>query len=442
MPMWRSAGKPGGSLPSGLGEGVAGVGDGRAREVGRVPVGVVHHLHDVRVEEGLGGRDRVHGRRDRCLGPQGQLPRHRADEARVDEGLVALHVHHDLVLAEAEQVDGLGEAVGARGMRGRGGADAPAERRHRVRDLGVVGRDHHLLGAALRGPLGDPGDHGLAGDVGEHLARQARRAQARRDDDLEGEGLHRRGAPQRFFFGAELPRLFLEHDGDVVAHREGEPVGAADELVRPRGGGPGGPCRSGRRGFRGAWDPSGAFPGGEAIEEEGVEFRRQRRLDAKEPHPRIRECRAFYGILLRHDDDFRPGQAQLRGLEMVVVGKRMALRARRPAAPRCAKNRAGLPMPATAATRRPRAASANSAGASSWPEKETKRSPREGHRELARRRNDVGSIGLALCSAVRRRHGHDWNANGLGWEQDGDDIENSSPGVVPSSPSCFSRGRS
>ena len=51
-------------------------------------------------------------------------------------------------------------------------------------------RDDHLLGAALGGPLGDPGDHGLARDVGEHLARQARRAQPRRDDGLEGEGLH------------------------------------------------------------------------------------------------------------------------------------------------------------------------------------------------------------------------------------------------------------
>ena len=68
---------------------------------------------------------------------------------------------------QLQEVDGLGQPVGARGVRSRGGADAPAEPGHGVGDVGVVRGDHHFLGAAFRGPLRHPRDHGLAGDVGE-----------------------------------------------------------------------------------------------------------------------------------------------------------------------------------------------------------------------------------------------------------------------------------
>src|SRR5579862_4807210 len=60
---------------------------------------------------------------------------------------------------------------------------------------------------------------------------------------------------------------------------------------------------------------------------EFFEIGRKDRVDAKKPHPRIGECRAFYGILFSHDDDLRPGDLEVLPLERMVVGKSERLRA-------------------------------------------------------------------------------------------------------------------
>src|SRR6187399_1778374 len=49
----------------------------------------------------------------------------------------------------------------------------------------------------------------------------------------------------------------------------------------------------------------------DACEDEIVEVARQDRLDAQEPHARIGERGAFYGILLGHDDQLGAGQLQV-----------------------------------------------------------------------------------------------------------------------------------
>jgi hypothetical protein len=49
-------------------------------------------------------------------------------------------------------------------------------RAHASRTRCVVGGDHDARRALLHRALGDPHDHRLAGDVGERLARQPRRA--------------------------------------------------------------------------------------------------------------------------------------------------------------------------------------------------------------------------------------------------------------------------
>ena len=102
---------------------------------------------------------------------------------------------------------------------------------------------------------------------------------------------------------------------------------------------------------------------GDAREEELVELGREDRLDAQEPHARVGECGAFYGILLGHDDrPRRPGSFSSAALVGVMVGEGDAARgdaerARggRRSAPDCRCRRSPT-------TERPRAASANSAG--------------------------------------------------------------------------------
>ena len=53
----------------------------------------------------------------------------------------------------------------------------------RRRSSGVVGRDHHAADVRLDRAAPDVNDHRLAGDVGERLARQARRRHAGRDEN-------------------------------------------------------------------------------------------------------------------------------------------------------------------------------------------------------------------------------------------------------------------
>src|SRR5258705_13580864 len=54
---------------------------------------------------------------------------------------------------------------------------------------------------------------------------------------------------------------------------------------------------------------------GDAGEEELLELGGKHRIDAHQPHARVGECRAFYGILFGHDDELRARELELRGLE-------------------------------------------------------------------------------------------------------------------------------
>src|SRR5690242_19351298 len=65
----------------------------------------------------------------------------------------------------------------------------------------------------------------------------------------------------------------------------------------------------------------------EALEQECVEGLGEDRVHAQEPHARVGECAAFYGILLRHEDHLGLAQLEVARLEQVMVGKRMPLSA-------------------------------------------------------------------------------------------------------------------
>ena len=74
-------------------------------------------------------------------------------------------------------------------------------------DVGVVGRDDDARARRQRGALRDAHDHRQAADVGQRLARQARRRQPRRNQDGEGHaaqaaGRRRRSARSRGRAGA------------------------------------------------------------------------------------------------------------------------------------------------------------------------------------------------------------------------------------------------
>jgi hypothetical protein len=88
---------------------------------------------------------------------------------------------------------GLGDAVGAGGVVGAGHHGLPAGAGHGLGDGGRVGGDRHGADAGLHGAAPHMHDHGLARDVGERLVGQARRAEARGDQN-EGIG---HGTPVR-----------------------------------------------------------------------------------------------------------------------------------------------------------------------------------------------------------------------------------------------------
>ncbi len=107
------------------------------------------------------------------------------DQRGVEQRLVALHVDDDLVVGEAQQLRGLGQAVGARRVIGARHARRDAVRDDRIAHALVVGGDDDARRAACQRALGHAHDHRLAGDVGQRLARQARRRVARRNQDGE-----------------------------------------------------------------------------------------------------------------------------------------------------------------------------------------------------------------------------------------------------------------
>jgi hypothetical protein len=108
------------------------------------------------------------------------------------------------------------------------------------------------------------------------------------------------------------------------------------------------------------------FPaeGGEAVQEELVEFGREDRVHPQEPHARVGECRAFYGILLGHDDDLGRGKLQLLRRELVVVGELDAARGDPERGEQLEETRRVADALPPATVWRPRAENANSAGPS------------------------------------------------------------------------------
>jgi hypothetical protein len=99
----------------------------------------------------------VRRRRDRGRGSLGERRGDGSDQARLDQRLVALHVHHDRVGRDAERARRLGDAVGAAGMvhGGHGPPSSRAQRRARG-DVLVVGGDHHLRRRRSRAPSPRP----------------------------------------------------------------------------------------------------------------------------------------------------------------------------------------------------------------------------------------------------------------------------------------------
>ena len=137
-----------------------------------------------------------------------------------------------------------GEAVGAGRVVGARHDRVEAVRARRQRDARVVGGDDDARARRLpRARSATRTTIGLPRDVGERLARQARRRVARRDEDRERVGRSALTSRSFPFLGRELARLVLEHHRNAVADRIGEPVRLRDELLRARGRRSSGPLR-------------------------------------------------------------------------------------------------------------------------------------------------------------------------------------------------------
>ena len=100
-------------------------------------------------------------------------------QGRIDQGLVALHIDDDLVVGQAQDLAGLGQAVAAAGV-----VAACQHGAHAMRGAGL----HHALvvachddrsGSGLGRLLGHANDHRFARQVRQRLVRQSRGCQAR-----------------------------------------------------------------------------------------------------------------------------------------------------------------------------------------------------------------------------------------------------------------------
>ena len=162
-----------------LRRGVAAMGDRRAGEVEREAPAVDDDLHPVRIGEvrRLGA---VHQRGHRGLGGLLEGRDDGVDHEALDQGLVALDVHHDVV---GEAAARLGEPVGAgRVVRARQQRSRP-EAAAGLGDARVVGGDEHVAeplrpARALVHPL----EHGQAGDRRQRLPGEAARRVPGRND--------------------------------------------------------------------------------------------------------------------------------------------------------------------------------------------------------------------------------------------------------------------
>ena len=162
------------------------VGNHRTRKVERPHLRVDHDLGRIGVlqrGQSVGRRKGFHQRRDvgrRVV----ETAFHGLDLRRVDERLVALHVHHHVVFpafARTNLLVGFPAAVRAAPVVGRGHFDLAAERQHGIADTLVVRSDHSVVqhsGDLLVHALND----GLSAQQGQRFAREARRSITRRND--------------------------------------------------------------------------------------------------------------------------------------------------------------------------------------------------------------------------------------------------------------------
>ena len=73
---------------------------------------------------------------------------HRIDQARVDQGLVTLHIHHQIVVCQAQRAAGFSQSIAARRVVGSGEDGLHTMLLASRDDLGIVRGHHHLGGQA------------------------------------------------------------------------------------------------------------------------------------------------------------------------------------------------------------------------------------------------------------------------------------------------------
>jgi hypothetical protein len=177
-----------------------------ATEVKRIAACVQHNFHHVRVEQVDLTLHRMARRGHRGFGVPAECFRYFTDQPGRDTRLVALDVDHDGVIGPAALGCDLGDAVRARCVAGGRHQALMTMLADRPQDALVIGRDPYFGRAARLRPIRDTHYHGLAGDVEQRLAGQARRGVAGGDDDDER---HRATGDGRQALDTAWPLWFL-----------------------------------------------------------------------------------------------------------------------------------------------------------------------------------------------------------------------------------------
>ena len=172
-------------------ESVAGPRNGGAAEIQRIAGRIQYHLDDVRIERLRNIVDRMAGRGDGRVGLRCKQRGHATDQRRIEQRFVALDIDHDFVVRQTKLVGGFRETIGAGRVIGARHARGNAMGRNGITYAHIVRGHDDARCAGLARAFRNTHNHRFARDIGERLAREARRGVARRYKDRERQLRHR-----------------------------------------------------------------------------------------------------------------------------------------------------------------------------------------------------------------------------------------------------------
>jgi hypothetical protein len=209
-------------------------GNWRPAEVQGIVIGIEHDFDNVRIQKLVQGPDRAgqcpHFSFIKIFQQSGYL----LNQTRRHHRLVTLKIDYDVRRAPALHLAHFGDSVSAGYVIRRRHANVGLEFAACFDNPIVIGRDDDLKCVTLDSPCMDMLQHGFAANVQQWFARQPRGIVAGRNDNTKAHLQSTQCFRSVVFVqlaDTDCPRLVLQHDRNVITHRERQPVSATHQLI-------------------------------------------------------------------------------------------------------------------------------------------------------------------------------------------------------------------